>query len=118
DRGKGNTVRFCTVVMGAGARDYDAALALVEPNSGLRWYGNILLSKGTAVRAWFVGLDPARYSASYHFYRKGVAFDTRFDRKGRLYPLTAWQALGLDAGSLEGDPRFADPAAGDYSLLP
>ena len=118
DRGRGNTIRFCTVVMGDGAKDFDAALALVRPGSGLRWYGNILLAPGVAVRAWFAGFDPARYESSYNFYRKGAQFDTRFEKQGRLHSLDQWRGAGLDSGSLEGDPRFADPARGDYSLSP
>jgi hypothetical protein len=30
--------------------------------------------------------------------------------------LAAWQQTGQDAGSIVADPRFANPAAGDFSL--
>lgn len=32
--------------------------------------------------------------------------------------LTEWQALGLGQGSVESDPGFVDPAAGDWTLAP
>ena len=116
--GRGNTIRFCTVVMDPKAPDFDAAISLKRPGSGLRWYGNILLTTGTVVRAWFAGFDPKGYDASFNFYGRDARFDTRYDGRGSLHSLDQWKALGLDAGSLAGDPKFADPAKGDYSLSP
>jgi len=116
--GRGNTIRFCTVVMDAKSPDFDAAISLKRPDSKLRWYGNILLTTGTVVRAWFVGFDPKGYDASFNFYSRDARFDTRSEGRGSLYSLDQWKSLGLDPGSLAGDPKFAAPAKGDYSLLP
>ena len=82
--GKGNTIRFCTVVMDPRAPDFDAAISLKRPDSGLRWHGNILLTTGTVVRAWFAGFDPKGYDASFNFYRRDARFDTRYDGRGSL----------------------------------
>jgi hypothetical protein len=36
----------------------------------------------------------------------------------RRYDLEQWRALGFDRSSLFGDPRFVDPAKGDYRVRP
>ena len=115
DNGLRNTIRFCTFVLSPEAPSYDAVLSLVKPNSGLSWYGNILLSQGKVLRIWFSGFDPSRYHASYNFYRPGAEFDTRFAGQGKSYSLDGWKTV-LDAGSLQGDPKFTDPVKGDYTL--
>ncbi len=114
--GRRNLIRFCTVVMDPAAPDFDAAISLKRPGTGLRWHGNILLTKGTVVRAWFPGFDPGGYEASANFYAPAARFDTRFDGRGEMITLDRWRALGLDADSLVGDPRFLDPARADYAL--
>jgi len=114
--GERNTVRFCTVVLDPHAPDFDAALSLRRPGGRLRWYGNVMVTTGTAVRAWFTGFEPAGYEADANFYNRNARFDTRYDGRGSLGPLAAWQSRGLDAHSLQGDPKFVDPANGDYSL--
>ena len=116
--GMGNTIRFCTVVMDPKAPDFDAAISLKRPGSKLRWHGNILLTTGTVVRAWFSGFDPVGYDASFNFYSREARFDTRYDGRGGQHNLDRWKALGLDSGSLMGDPMWVAPAKGDYSLSP
>ena len=116
--GMGNTIRFCTVAMDPKAPNFDAAISLKRPGSRLRWHGNILLTTGTVVRAWFSGFDPVGYIASFNFYSREARFDTRYDGRGSLHTLDRWKALGLDSGSLAGDPMWVAPAKGDYSLSP
>ena len=116
--GKANTIRFCTVVMDSRAPNFNAAISLKRPGGRLRWHGNILLTTGTVVRAWFAGFDPMGYEASFNFYGREARFDTRYDGWGSLHTLDRWKALGLDSGSLAGEPMFVSPAKGDYSLSP
>jgi hypothetical protein len=115
---RGNLIRFCTVVMDPEAPDFDAVISLKRPDSKLRWHGNILLSTETVVRAWFGGFDPKGYDASFNFYSRDARFDARSGGRGRLYTLDQWKSLGLDSGSRAGDPKFAAPAKGNFSLSP
>ena len=113
--GRDNLIRFCTVVMDPASPDFNAVLSLKRHNSRLRWHGNVMMSTGTAVRAWFPGFDPREFDASMNFYGRNARFDTRFAGGGTLATLESWQALGLDRSSLQGDPRFADRDNGGYA---
>ncbi|MHC5540115.1 hypothetical protein ACYOEI_17995 [Singulisphaera rosea] len=84
--GTDNSVRFCTVVLDPKAPDFDAAISLKRNGSGLRWYGNILMTNGTAVRTWFAGFEPKGLVASSNFYAPNARFETRYDGRARCSP--------------------------------
>jgi len=111
DAAKKNTFRFCTVVFGSEADS--AGLALLGKNSATRWYGNIVLGKGPAVKSWAGDIDPGDLAqADYNFYRPAVTFVAR----DKAATLKDWQARGFDTHALAGNPRFVNAADGDYAL--
>ena len=80
-----------------------------EP-SGLRFARNLVwLDHGDT-------LDGGWHTTSHRFERNlyARADGTPLAFAGRTF--AQWQALGHDRGSVEADPRFVDPAAGDFRL--
>jgi hypothetical protein len=111
-RGKGTVVRHSTIVLGADAADYNAAVSLVDGAPELTFVGNVVATKGAALRFWKEGFRPEWVVSRRNLY----AAPPRFLRPEGALPLADWRKLGLDEGSLEGDPRFAAP--GDFRLQP
>ncbi len=116
--GQDNRIRCCTIVMDPVAPDFNAALSLKRPGGRLTCVGNVFLTSGTVVRAWFPHFNPTGLTASANWYGPNARFDTRWDGAGALLSLKGWQALGLDRDSHTGDPGFTDPAHGDNSPRP
>jgi len=101
--GRGNTIRFLYGRNGPGGtglrRRHQPESA---PDSKLRWYGNILLTTGTVVRAWFPGFRP-----------EGVRRLVQLLRSRRPVSTTRFRGAGRPvlAGAMEGSgARF--PARG------
>jgi hypothetical protein len=102
----GNTVRFCTVVLGASASNGDAILAMAGSAPNTSWYGNIMIAKQTVL---YGGATASVATADYNFYNAAPTFMWGTD-------FATWQGSGLDVNSLTGDPGFTNAGAGDYTL--
>ena len=94
----------------AAARDWQLQRSRVEDHTSFRFVRNIVWwdSNTPLVHGdWSTGLE-LRDNCYWN-----AAEPVRFpgDRD-----LAGWQQEGNDAGSIVADPRFADPAAGDFSL--
>ena len=108
--GGNNTIRFNTIVLDPATADTWSAICLASGDSNTHVYGNLIA--GTA-NAFKVGGSGA-FDADYNFYLTDPIFRLS---DGSTLTLAQWQALGNDAHGLDGEPMFADPASGDYSLL-
>ena len=104
-RATGNIIRFNTLITGK-----FACLVMADKGFNTQWYGNIMLADKDAVTQWGPDPNPKEdvAGADYNFYGPlttvaGLAPD-------------AWKALGFDAHSLAGDPKFADPAKHNFAL--
>ena len=94
----------------AAARDWQLQRSRVEDHTSFRFVRNIVWwdSNTPLVHGdWSTGLE-LRDNCYWN-----ATGPVRFpgDRD-----LASWQQAGQDAGSIVADPRFADPAAGDFSL--
>jgi hypothetical protein len=104
---RGNTVRFCSVLMDPAAGADKSCLMLLERALGTSWYGNILVG-GVAVGGVELGGEDAS-GCDCNLYGQAATI-------GGL-DLERWQALGIaDRHSLVGDPRFTAPEKGDLTL--
>jgi hypothetical protein len=117
DHGQDNTLRFNTVrldpatAIGVGVV-VDARL-VGTGGARTRVYGNII----DAARAFRVDTDRAWPITSDHNLFARTPFF--MNPNGDAMDLAQWQVVrGQDVDSIVGDPLFADPALGDYSLLP
>jgi hypothetical protein len=104
---RGNTVRFCSVLMDPAAGSDKSCLMLLERALGTSWFGNIL-DGGVAVGGGELGAEDAN-GCDCNLYGQVATI-------GGL-TLERWQALGVaDRHSLSGDPRFTAPEQGDLTL--
>ena len=121
-RNSGGTLRFSTIVVDPAAPGSNTCVAFASTSApdpysegtDTRLYANILLAPGRTLANWLSEPDSATLTQSDHdFFAPGATFD------GVGTPsltLAQWQASGFDTHSLSGDPLFANPSEGDYSL--
>lgn len=104
---RGNTVRFCSVLMDPAAGADKSCLMMLERALGTSWYGDIL-DGGVAVGGVELGAEDAS-ACDCNLYGQDATI-------GGM-TLERWQALGFaDRHSLSGDPRFTAPGKGDLTL--
>jgi hypothetical protein len=89
-------------------------VVLHKPGSQTQMYGNIFAGANKAFAQWDgPGVTAAELAyCDYNFYPPAATFQVNWTDQN----LAAWQGLGFDANALSGDPKFADPARGDYAL--
>ena len=115
-RGTGNTLRFSTIVVDPKAPPNTTCIAIDSKGSGpagakFSYYGNILSAPRRVVKQWDDSPVSLEFSnVGYNLYGPQARFNDRD------LDLAQWRAEGLDAGSLQGDPRFEDRVHGDYRL--
>lgn len=92
--GKGNVLEDCEVVLDPAAKPFNAALALVSPESAMTWRRCTFTTPSCVVRTLFPDVPAAgcvaeenTYPATATFHLKGVE---------KPLDLAAWRALGLD----------------------
>ena len=96
----------------AAARDWQLQRTRVEDHPGFRFEKNIVWwNSSTPLVKGDWGRQIVTKSNCYWNAAGPVAFPDGKD-------LAARQAAGQDAGSIVADPRFRDPAGGDFRLLP
>lgn len=101
----GNVIRFNTLI----TKNFKC-LTICENNAGTQWYGNVMLADGEALHK-DGGLQAADASqANYNVYGPKSSLSGA--------SLADWQAKGFDKQSVQGEPKFANAAGGDYSLQP
>ncbi len=106
---RGNTVRFCSVLMDPAAGADKSCLMMLERGLGTSWSGNILIG-GSAVGGIDLGAEDA-VGCDGNLYGQAATIGGA--------ALERWQALGFaDRHSLSGDPRFTAPEQGDLTLRP
>jgi hypothetical protein len=104
---RGNTVRFCSVLMDPAAGADKCCLMMLERALGTSWYGDILVG-GVAVGGIELGAEDA-VGCDCNLYGQATTIGGG--------TLERWQALGFaDRHSLSGDPRFTAPEKGDLTL--
>jgi hypothetical protein len=93
------------------ARDHQIQLTRPEPHLRLTFERNIVLGRGAQ---WVRGGIDANLRFDYNLYWREDGEELRFGEDD----FSAWQAKGFDAHSRIADPRFVNPAAGDFRLKP
>jgi hypothetical protein len=96
----------------AAARDWQLQRTKVEEHTSFTFARNVVWWD---TQVPLMHGDWSRGVASRHNCYWHAAGPVRFPG-GR--DLVAWQELGHDVGSIVADPRFADPASGDFTLPP
>jgi hypothetical protein len=103
-----NTIRLSTIVIDPVAPISSTCLALVGKGMLTKWYGNIMMCNTRAVLNWAGALDTSDANqVDYNFYNTNATFND--------IPFTRYQPA-IDAHSLSGDPKFANPQTGNYTL--
>ncbi len=94
--GKGNQLKDSTITLSEMAKPFNAAIALVDPESALTWENCRFGETGAAVRAWFPDVKSAKCKARCNHYPR----DARFLIQDREQPLSLaeWHAFGFDVG--------------------
>ncbi len=107
DQARGNTVRFCTVVIDKGAGEGTTCLTFGGKGLKTKWYGNIFVSNKKAVSFFYGTMDATDAEATdYNLYNANATFGD--------IPFAQWKALGADGHSLAAEPKFN--ADGAYTL--
>ena len=109
-----------------GCAYYPAAQEMRNFTRGNRFRGNIVFSASEASLFLVLGVradDPITDSDQNLYCVSGGRWAIHDElADGRTAPkhlsLAEWQQRGFDRHSVTGDPLFADPQRGDYSLLP
>ncbi|MGD0777611.1 MAG: DUF2341 domain-containing protein, partial [Candidatus Solibacter sp.] len=123
-RNNGNTLRFSTIVLDPRASSAYSCLTLdtsSNPANGARfkYYGNICLAPYAAIKQW--NNYPATWDFAQLQYNLYAPGDTFWQTNGGGGQTAAtfgqWQAQGVDSGSIEANPVFADAVDSNYSLL-
>jgi hypothetical protein len=104
--------------------EYGWALAVGDGSAGHQFYNNIVVLSGSS--GVIVEIAPgSNVTLDYNSYYRGT-FENAWSVNGNSHSsLAAWREslggcpeTGNDCGSLDGDPRLADPENGDVSLFP
>lgn len=92
--GIGNVILETTVTLDPAAKPFNAALALVNPLSGLTWKNCQFTAPGCVAKAQFLDVKAAKCVSEGNTYPASATFIL----KGEAKPLTLsdWQAFGLD----------------------
>jgi len=122
-RGSGNVIRFSTIVIDSRAPssyscvtlDNDSAPTPTGTGAAFQYYGNICVTPNVALKQWDSYPLAADLAVSqYNLYSSTASF---IKQTSSILTFREWQALGMDAHSLQRDPLFADPAHENYPPL-
>jgi autotransporter-associated beta strand protein len=122
DQGANDVLRYSTISMAPNAIYYAHGIDLTNANSNFQAYGNIINSTGQALQTYYQINASPQYSAPNDFKLSDNLYNTpgsaEFANVTGNNPITLaqMQAMGLDAGSVDGTPVYYNAATNQYEL--
>jgi hypothetical protein len=122
DNGTNNIYRYNTIAVSNSALGIGAAIALLVPNSGSQFYGNIITTPYTAILEQTPGAQTAQFFDNLFFQSDGnqdgfgVVPAVLAEGNVTAYSL-ATQTDFTNDGAIYADPLFVDPVNGNFYLV-